>query len=87
MRDMTTNNNLTMYGTTWCSDCFRTKQFLESKKIPYTYIGIDEDNEAANLVEKLNNGNRSVPTLVFSDNTTLVEPTNIELENKLKSLS
>jgi hypothetical protein len=34
----------------------------------------------------LNNGNRSVPTIVFPDGSRLVEPSNAELLRKLQSM-
>ncbi len=38
------------------------------------------------LVQKINNGMHAVPTIVFSDGSTLTEPTNEELEKKVKAL-
>ncbi|MHA1304108.1 MAG: FAD-dependent oxidoreductase [Candidatus Heimdallarchaeaceae archaeon] len=71
------------FGTLWCSDCKRSKAFLAEHRIPYEYIDIDEDEEAAKFVQKVNNGKRKVPTIEFSDGTYLVEPTNAELAEKL----
>jgi mycoredoxin len=34
-------------------------------------------------VKKVNRGNRSVPTLIFPDGTTLVEPSMLELARRL----
>jgi len=58
---------LTIYSTTWCPDCKATKQVLDKKGIPYEEIDVEQHPEAAKLVEKLNNGKRKVPTLVFDD--------------------
>ena len=41
---------------------------------------------AAARVRAINNGNESVPTLVFPDGSTLTEPTVGELQSKLESL-
>lgn len=71
-----------MYGTTWCGDCHRAKFFFERNKIEYEWVDIDLDREAANRVGEINNGNRSVPTIVFEDGSILVEPSSAELAHK-----
>ncbi len=35
-----------VYGATWCPDCKRAKQFLGERRIPYTWIDIEQDPEA-----------------------------------------
>lgn len=77
---------IVMYSTTWCGDCKRSKHFLDSHKVEYQEINIEEDEKAMNYVKKINNGMNSVPTIVFSDGSILVEPTNHELEQKAKEL-
>jgi mycoredoxin len=72
-----------LYGTPWCGDCRRSRRFLESEGIPYRYIDIDLDAAAAAEVERINEGYRSVPTIVFPDGSVLVEPSNRELAGKL----
>jgi mycoredoxin len=39
------------------------------------------------LVESLNNGNQMVPTLVFSDGTSLTNPSAMAVKEKLTSIS
>ncbi|MEZ0397369.1 MAG: glutaredoxin domain-containing protein [Anaerolineales bacterium] len=72
-----------MYGTRWCGDCRRARAFLDRHGIAYRWIDIDQDAEAAARVERLNNGFRSVPTLVWPDGSMLVEPSNAQLAAKL----
>jgi mycoredoxin len=74
---------ITVYGTEWCGDCFRTRQFLKKNSILFTYINIDRDKDAEKYVLNTNRGMRSVPTIVFEDGTILVEPSNQELAIKL----
>ncbi len=83
MTDNATEPRLTLYGTQWCKDCKRSKAFLGEQRIPYKLVDIEEDAEAMALVEKVNNGSRSVPTMVFPDGSVLVEPSNAELAEKL----
>ena len=75
--------NLTIYGAMWCSDCRRAKRFLDERGVPYTWIDVDQDDAAAAEVIRINRGMRSIPTLVFADGSTLVEPSNSELAHKL----
>ena len=75
--------NIIVYGTEWCGDCFRTRQFLKKHSIPFTFVNIDRDKAAESFVLKTNRGMRSVPTLVFEDGSILVEPSNSELAVKI----
>ncbi len=72
-----------LYGTSWCPDCKRSKQFFGEQRIPYRYIDIEQDAKAMAFVEKMNNGMRIIPTIVFPDGTVLVEPSNAQLAEKL----
>lgn len=78
-----TPETITLYGTGWCPDCKRSKQFFGEQRVPYHYVDIDSDPEAMAFVEKTNNGIRSIPTIVFPDGTVLVEPSNAQLAEKL----
>ncbi len=46
---------------------------------PIVEVNIEDDEDAAELVQTLNNGMRSVPTIVFPDGSVLVEPSNAAL--------
>ena len=72
-----------VYATTWCGDCRMAKHVLDSRDIAYEYIDIDLAPEAAELVQRINGGFRSVPTILFPDGRVLVEPTRLELEEAL----
>jgi thioredoxin reductase (NADPH) len=74
---------IVIYGTSWCPDCHRSRQFLGEQRIHYVWVDIDQDADAADYVQRLNNGKRIVPTIVFSDGEKLTEPSNAELAQKL----
>lgn len=59
----TTETSITVYSTTWCPDCHRTKAFLSSKQVNYTEVDIEQAPEAADIVAQHNNGKHVVPTL------------------------
>ncbi len=79
----TNPNVITFYCTDWCPDCTRARSFLDKQRVAYVAVDIEENPEGRAMVEKLNNGMRSVPTIVFPDGTYLVEPSNAQLAEKL----
>jgi thioredoxin reductase (NADPH) len=76
-------NQIIVYSTVWCPDCKRAKKFFNDHRIQYTNIDIEKDAEAMKYVEKVNQGMRIIPTIVFPDGSTLSEPSNAELAGKL----
>src|SRR5512136_2779260 len=77
------HTNLTVYGATWCSDCKRAKKFLGEQRVHYNWIDVEQDAEGLAFVEKVNNGKRIIPTIVFDDKSVLIEPSNAQLAQKL----
>ena len=59
---------------------------LKSLKINFDVVNVDKDEVANSYIQELQNGVRRIPTIVFPDDTFLVEPTDIELRDKLKDL-
>jgi mycoredoxin len=77
---------IVLYGTIWCASTRFVRGLLDERRIPYQWIDIDQDPQAAAYVEEVNRGYRSVPTIVFPDGSILVEPSQSELEHKLQTL-
>lgn len=80
-----TQPSIRMYTTNWCPDCWRAKQVMSSMKVSFEEININEDEDAIDLVIRLNNGHRSVPTIVFPDGSILTEPSTSALVQKLQA--
>lgn len=78
---------IVVYGTRWCGDSRRALKILDEREIDYRWINIDKDKAGEKFVIKINNGNRSVPTIVFPDESILVEPSNKALNEKLDALN
>jgi mycoredoxin len=74
---------LTMYTTTWCGYCTRLKTLLQREGITFDEVNIEQDEAAADLVMKVNGGNRTVPTVVFPDGAALTNPTIAEVKAQL----
>jgi mycoredoxin len=77
-----TPSQIVMYTTNYCSDCLRVKKFFEVNSIPHLRISMEDNDQATDFVMQVNNGYRSVPTIIFPDGTVLVEPSWEELKIK-----
>jgi mycoredoxin len=73
---------IVMYSVDWCPDCKRAKAFFEMKQIQHLTVNVDHDARGANFIKEVNRGNRSVPTIVFPDGTIMIEPSNLQLEER-----
>ena len=74
---------LTMYTTDWCGYCVRLKDGLRREGITYEEVNIEQVPDAAELVMKVNGGNRTVPTVVFADGTAMTNPSVRQVKEKL----
>ncbi|MGC1908585.1 MAG: FAD-dependent oxidoreductase [Candidatus Dormiibacterota bacterium] len=74
---------ITVYGAPWCPDCKRSKQFLAQHRVAFKWVDIDQDKEGLQFVERLQQGGRTIPTIVFGADDYLLEPTDEELARKL----
>lgn len=80
---MEKESKIVLYATTWCYASRNTRAFLDRNQIIYDYIDIDKDKAGEEFVLKTNHGYRSVPTILFPDGSTLTEPSQSELADKL----
>lgn len=79
-------DQIKMYTTSWCPDCWRAKQVMESMKMSFEEINISGDEDATALVERLNGGRQSVPTILFPDGEVMTEPSTSKLVAKINSM-
>jgi mycoredoxin len=77
----------TMYSTAWCGYCHRLQGQLDREGITYEVVDIEREPEAASIVESANNGNQTVPTLVYSDGSAQTNPSLIQVKQKLEQLA
>lgn len=78
---------LTMYSTRWCGCCHRLRSQLDREGIDYDVVDIEQVPEAAAVVERVNNGNQTVPTLVYEDGTAQTNPSTAEVKAKIATLN
>lgn len=55
-------SEITMYTAGWCCDCRRAKRFLQERGVQFREVNIDKSPEAEDLVIRVNNGRRKIPT-------------------------
>ena len=53
---------ITMYTTSWCGDCRCAKLFLKERGVEFREVNIDESTDAEDLVLRVNEDLRKVPT-------------------------
>jgi mycoredoxin len=83
----TQTGTFTMYSTPWCGYCHRLRSQLDREGIEYDVVDIEQHPDAADVVEQVNHGNQTVPTLVYSDGTAQTNPSLKQVQEKLASLA
>jgi mycoredoxin len=79
--------SVTMYTTPWCGYCHRLQGQLDREGIAYDLVDIEQQPEQAEVVERVNHGNQTVPTLVFADGTAQTNPSVAQVKEKLAALA
>ncbi len=75
---------ITVYSAAWCPDCWRTKKFLRDRGVEFREVNIEHDEQAEELVLRVNQGKRKVPTLRIGERYITCSPFNAQkLANEL----
>ena len=82
----TEQTSLTVFGADWCRDCRRTKAQLDSLGVAYEYVDLEADPGAADVAKDIS-GRTNIPVVVYPDATHHVEPSNADVEAKLRELA
>ncbi|AGF71842.1 mycoredoxin [Corynebacterium halotolerans] len=83
----TEQQHVTIYVTDWCPFCKNLRKRLDRTETPYTLIDVEADDEAAAWVESVNDGNRVVPTVRYSDGSHATNPEASAVRRKLEELT
>lgn len=81
--DLPSEGTVTMFSTTWCGYCRRLKSQLDREGIGYTEVNIENTPGTAELVETINGGNQTVPTLLFPDGSSATNPSLAQVTKQL----
>ena len=68
-----------VYGTTWSPTTYETKSFLARNAIPYLFIDIDRNPDAAGLIDAAGRDRSEIPVVVLPDGPVLANPSKAEL--------
>jgi mycoredoxin len=74
---------ITMFSTPWCGYCSGLKKALDREGIAYTEIDIQDHRASADYVMSVNDGNQTVPTVVFPDGSAATNPSMAEVRQRL----
>jgi thioredoxin reductase (NADPH) len=74
-------DGIRVIGTLWSAACHDTKDFLARNRIPYQWLDIERDAEAAALLATVENEHNLLPVVFMPDGTTLIKPDNVTLAN------
>jgi mycoredoxin len=72
--DVMTADQPIIFTTRWCGYCVRLKSQLSRAGIDFDEIDIEDHVDGAALVAQVNDGNLTVPTVLFRDGSALTNP-------------
>ena len=75
--------SILMYTRSWCGDCHRAKRLLDDFGFAYEEIELESQPEKQADMEAINGGKNRVPTILFADQSILIEPSNAQLAAKV----
>lgn len=72
-------DGIRVFGTTWSPSTYEVKAFLARNEVPYRFLDIERDAEAAHVVETTTSGAAALPVVLLPDGSVLVNPTKADL--------
>jgi len=69
---------ITIYSAGWCPDCRRVKKFQKERGVECPEDDLDEDEQSEELVLRVNNGRRKIPTLKVGERYFACSPFNAQ---------
>jgi thioredoxin reductase (NADPH) len=75
-------DGIRVLGTTWSPSTHEAKDFLARNQIPYRFLDIERDPDAAAIVVAAN-GNGALPVVLFPDGSSLLQPDRRTLAGKV----
>lgn len=75
-----------VYGATWCGDCKQAKRTLEELGAEYNWHNIETEEGAADRAVAIS-GQQHIPVVLYPDGSFQVEPSAVDIKNKVGELS
>lgn len=84
-----TSSHVTIFAAEWCPFCRKLRERLDRTETPYDLVDVDGDgmDEVNAWIESVNDGNRIVPTVLYSDGTHATNPEASAVRAKLRELT
>ncbi|OFO21357.1 NrdH-redoxin [Corynebacterium sp. HMSC056F09] len=84
-----TTEHVTIFFADWCPFCAKLIKNLDRTETPYELVDVEADGtEDINAwIESVNDGNRIVPTVLYSDGTHVTNPAASEVRAKYAELA
>lgn len=84
----TTTEHVTIFYADWCPFCTKLRQRLNRTETPYALVDAEADGteDINKWIKSVNNGNRIVPTVLYSDGTYATNPEASAVRAKLAQL-
>jgi thioredoxin reductase (NADPH) len=76
-------DGIKVVGTQWSPSSHQVKNFLSRNQVPYQWLNVESDAEAKLLLEGLPEDHQKLPVIIFQDGTTLTDPDNRTLADKV----
>lgn len=75
-------DGIRVVGTTWSPGTHEVKDFLARNQVPYRFLDIERDEEAAGILAASEDG-QTIPLVIFGDGTKMVDPDRRALAEKV----
>lgn len=82
-----TTEHVTIYATSWCPYCATLITELKNMDVPFEAWDVEKHDDLAAWVESVNDGNRVVPTVLYSDGSYATNPPYRQVARRYKELS
>ena len=84
-----TTADVTIFYADWCPFCAKLIKNLDRTETPYALVDVEGDNtdDINAWIESVNDGNRIVPTVLYSDGTHATNPEASAVRAKLRELT
>ena len=76
-------DGIRIVGARWSPISHDVRDFLARNQIPYRFLDVEREPDAAGIVNDATGGAGTVPVVLFPDGSTLVQPLHVELANKV----
>lgn len=78
---------VTVFAAEWCGYCRALRKMLRDTEIAYREVMIEEDPVAEEIANEANGGDWIIPTVLYADGSTMVNPGIRDVAAKLAALS